>query len=133
MKSYKYILIALGFVFLFQSCLFDEEDVFDKSASERMDEQLVNIRNILEGSSYGWKFAYDCKPTTCYRLFMKFFSVDGIPKVSVLSDINSSYMTNPAVSSYSYKRSQGPVISFDREGLICGYLSQTIFSVANRL
>ena len=113
MKSFKYIFIVLGIVFLFQSCLFHEEDIFDKSAPERIDEQLVNIRNILEGSTYGWKFAYDCDPTICIHFFMKFYSENNAHKVSVLSDINSSFMTNPSVSSYSYKRSQGPVISFD--------------------
>jgi hypothetical protein len=94
----------------FQSCLFQEEDIFDKSSSERLTEALENFHTTIQESPYGWKLAYDCSETSCYRFFMKFYGGD---TVAILSDIKTAWNTTQAISTYSLKQSEGPVLAFD--------------------
>ncbi|KAA6301973.1 MAG: hypothetical protein EZS26_001789 [Candidatus Ordinivivax streblomastigis] len=111
MKSKIKFLIILWMAGLtFQSCLFQEEDIFDKSSSERLTEALENFHTTIQESPYGWKLAYDCSETSCYRFFMKFYGGD---TVAILSDIKTAWNSTPAISTYSLKQSQGPVLAFN--------------------
>ena len=42
----------------FQSCLFEQEDLFDKSASERLSAALENAQKVLQEPSQGWLMYY---------------------------------------------------------------------------
>jgi hypothetical protein len=109
-NSIKILIFCFGIAGIFQSCLFQEEDIFKKSASNRIDAELVTLHDVLTGSPYGWKMPYDCNEKTCYRFLLKFTEKD---TVSVLSDQSVAFSKTPAISTYSLKRSQGPVLSFD--------------------
>ncbi|MBP5217317.1 MAG: DUF4302 domain-containing protein [Bacteroidales bacterium] len=54
----SYVLITVVASMSLVSCLYQEEDLFDKSSSLRMAETLVDIRNVLTGSSQGWVMYY---------------------------------------------------------------------------
>ncbi len=51
------MLVAMSAVLL-QSCLKDQEDLFDNSASERLQMVLDNTKRILESSEDGWVLDY---------------------------------------------------------------------------
>ena len=54
MKKIYYILFLLLAGFCFNSCVSEEEDLFDKSAAERMNEALTKYKAILQDDPQGW-------------------------------------------------------------------------------
>jgi hypothetical protein len=57
MKKLNYILMA-GVALLAAACVSDEEELFDKSSAQRMNELVVSNTELLESSEYGWVFNY---------------------------------------------------------------------------
>lgn len=109
MKNIIYSLYFILCLLTLQSCLFEEELVFNKPAFERLKVANDSCKKILVSSPYGWKMAYDSNPAKCTRFFMK-FSENGT--VSMTSDISTSSIIVPDTSFYEFKVSQGPVLSF---------------------
>ena len=60
MKLYKTLLYVLMILpaLLLQSCLKDQEDIFDTPSSIRMQEVLDNAKKVLTSSEEGWAFDY---------------------------------------------------------------------------
>ena len=60
MKLYKTLLYVLMILpaLLLQSCLKDQEDIFDTPSSIRMQELLDNAKKVLTSSEEGWAFDY---------------------------------------------------------------------------
>lgn len=56
-KLFIYMLLLLP-AFLCQSCLKDQEDIFDKDAGLRVQELIKNANTTLNNSEYGWVFNY---------------------------------------------------------------------------
>lgn len=56
-KILLYTLLALP-ALLMQSCLKDQEDIFDKPYSQRMEEYLQAAQDSLVSAPYGWAFDY---------------------------------------------------------------------------
>ena len=55
-KIYYLLLLALPLVL--QSCFKDDDDIYDKSASQRMEERLVHDQQVLMGATNGWIMEY---------------------------------------------------------------------------
>jgi uncharacterized Rmd1/YagE family protein len=54
----KKILLLLIFPLLMQSCLFEEKDYFEESASERIEGKITDTKNLLSSQSKGWILYY---------------------------------------------------------------------------
>ena len=61
MKKLAIILLGL-FPLVLSSCLKEEEDYFDKSASARIEEAVKNAISVLEGAENGWAVKYYPNP-----------------------------------------------------------------------
>lgn len=97
-----------------QSCLHDNDEVFDKSAAERIDAAIAKAEQVLLSSQNGWVLHYYAGQEYAYgglNLAMKF--KDG--KVTMYQDgavdDNDNYIT--LTSTYKFTRDQGPVLAFD--------------------
>ena len=97
-----------------QSCLHDDNDVFDKSAADRIDAAVATAEEVLLSSQNGWVLHYYAGQEYAYgglNLAMKF--KDG--KVTMYQegavDANDNYVT--LTSTYKFTRDQGPVLAFD--------------------
>ena len=108
-KLFIYLLLALPTLFL-QSCQTEEENVFDKSYSERMDDFLQKAQETLVASQYGWALDYYPKSNQSYggvAYTIKFTRDNAIVR----------YENNPddgeVKSLYKMKEDDGPVLSFD--------------------
>ena len=55
-KGFLFFALLLS-TLLFQSCLKDQEDIFDKSSSLRMQEVLDKTKAALTGNENGWSLA----------------------------------------------------------------------------
>ena len=108
-KLFIYFLLALPALFL-QSCQTEEENVFDKSYAERMDDFLQKAQETLVASQYGWALDYYPKSNQSYggvAYTIKFTRDNAIVR----------YENNPddgeVKSLYKMKEDDGPVLSFD--------------------
>ena len=97
-----------------QSCLHDNDDVFDQSAAERIDAAVAKAEQVLQSSENGWVLHYYAGQEYAYggfNLAMKF--KDG--KVTMYQegavDGNNNHIT--LTSTYKFTRDQGPVLAFD--------------------
>ena len=109
----------LALPLLFTSCLFDEEDVFDKSASERIEAAKNEAKTVLESAQNGWHVRYFPSPTQefgGYNLFFK-FSDDLVTIASETEDDTSATET----SLYSLGEDLGVTLNFDTKNSIINY------------
>lgn len=112
-KIFFYIMFAVAGLSL-QSCLHDDDEIFDKSAAERINEAVANIKEVLTSSQEGWVMHYYVGQEYAYgglNLAMKF--TDG--KVQMYNETaqNSDGSYKSVVSTYKITRDQGPVLAFD--------------------
>lgn len=109
MKKILYSILLLGTALSLQSCLHDDDEVFDSSADQRLEQSVSTDREVLESATNGWVMHYYTGRNYTgggYSLLMKF--KDG--KAQVASDNTGSEV---ATSSYTITKEQGPVLSFD--------------------
>lgn len=110
-KTAIILFLVLAIPALLTSCLFDEEDLFDKSASERIEAAKQEAKTVLESAENGWHVRYFPSPTQefgGYNLFFKFSE----GSVTVASEIES----NPSItetSLYSLGEDLGVTLNFD--------------------
>lgn len=112
-KIFFYIMFAVAGLSL-QSCLHDDDEIFDKPAAERINVAVANAKEVLTSSQEGWVMHYYVGREYAYgglNLAMKF--TDG--KVQMYNETakksDGSYIS--AVSTYKITRDQGPVLAFD--------------------
>lgn len=113
MKRIIYLLFLIPFV-LFQSCLKDEEDVFDAASSTRLQEALEEYRTILTEAPNGWVMEYYPESHQAYggiNILVK-FNNDGTTTIT-----NENGYTEPNLdtqnSLYDLVSETGPVLTFN--------------------
>ncbi len=96
---------------LLQSCLHDDNEIFDKSASERLSEAVATDKAILQSSSNGWAlhFFTEKEYQGIGLTYLMKFGTDG--KVTVSSEMYGADETR--TSSYDIITDQGPVLTFN--------------------
>lgn len=117
----KSVIILLGLLTLVMtSCLKEENDYFDKSASDRIEQAVANAIAVLEGAENGWAVKYYPNPTQAYGGFNLFFKfADG--KVTVCSEIASASTT--VTSLYSMGQEAGATLTFDTKNELINYFA----------
>ncbi len=111
MKMNKLLLYTalLLSIFVFQSCLKDQKDAFDESASARIEKYLDNAQKSLISSEYGWILDYyphEDRQFGGYTYTVKF------TKNEVEGQLEVEPKTK-AKSLYALKINNGPELSFD--------------------
>lgn len=107
-KLFIYILLLLP-MFAFQSCLKDQEEIFDKDAALRVQDAMDNADKAFTSAENGWLLEYYPEEAQSYGgcvFTIKF--ADG--KATVSSDLNPG---NSCESLYKMTNDQGPVLTFD--------------------
>src|SRR5574344_677148 len=104
---FKLLLLLLPLL-VFQSCMKDQEDVFDEPSSLRMQNTLDNTRKVLRGSEKGWVLDYyggSNQQYGGYAFAVKFDSLTCTASSELSSDTVTSY--------YKLTTDDGPVLTFD--------------------
>ena len=117
-KTAIILFLVLAIPALLTSCLFDEEDLFDKSASERIEAAKQEAKTVLESAENGWHVRYFPSPTQefgGYNLFFKFSE----GSVTVASEIESNPSTTAAriwaSRSISIRKTRSSITSYTRK------------------
>lgn len=117
-KTLLYVLMVLP-TLLLQSCLKDQEDVFDTPSSIRMQEVLDNAKKVLTSSEEGWAFDYYPDRYLSYGGYAYTVKFDN-QRVTVGSELDPSTLE---VSLYKLTNDNGPVLSFDSYNTLMHYFA----------
>lgn len=126
-KVYLYMLLAAS-VFSLQSCLHDNEDVFDTPAAQRIEEIVAADKALLESATNGWKFEYYLGDEYTYgghNYFVKFEK----GKAYVRGEVGGpDYVSS---SSYDVITDMGPVLTFNTYNEVMHEYSQPYSSAVD--
>ena len=93
-------------------CNKKEDDAFDQSPDERINETLAEYQSALVKAPYGWKgLIYPAG--TKGGVFAFYFKFNDSNRVEMFSDFDSTSNVTPATSSYRLKALQQPSLLFD--------------------
>lgn len=109
MKTNKFIILLLALsALLFQSCLKDQEDIFDKPSSLRMQEVLDKTKAALTGNENGWSLDYFPDRNLSYGGIAYAIQFKGSTATVFSQESDKSES-----SLYKLTNDDGPVLSFD--------------------
>lgn len=114
MKLYKFLVptLMLGSVVGFTSCNSEEDDIFNASAAERLDEYKKVYSADLTAEGGRWLMEYFPNEEERGYVFVMTFNPDGSVKVSGHNVwMNSSYRSD--ISLWQIVTDNGPVLSFN--------------------
>lgn len=100
----KYAALA-GLLLSASACLKDQHDIFEDTASARMQAFIENARTVLTGAEYGWRMEYFTH-VGGYNYALKFDN----------AQVTASNEMNPGkteTSYYKFTTDNGPVLTFD--------------------
>ena len=129
MRDFKYYILLFAGVLFMQSCLHEEEDIFGKSAAERLNEAQKLYENILTKPSNGWVLEYiagdtDVTRRGAFNFLLKFESgtVTAAVDQNALDDIDPSMNTHKKITSlYKLEQDMSITLSFDTYNLFLHY------------
>lgn len=113
-------------IFMMTGCLFEEEDLFDKPASLRMDEEIKADMALLIGASKGWLVDYYPEKNYSmggYVMHWK-FNEDGSVDVACEAGVNGIPAGQSVTSLWAVKPGHGPILSFDTYNEVLHYFCQ---------
>lgn len=102
------LLVVFLAAFSLTSCLKDQEDVFDDSASKRLTSYLANVQDVLVSAEHGWAFNYFPDRTQQYGGFTYTLKFDK-ENVTVTSELDEESFT----STYKLTNESGPCLMVD--------------------
>lgn len=119
MRKLLYVTLILSALIL-QSCLKDDKELFDKSASARMSTTLDSYKTILTGSQYGWALEYYPEENKKYGGYMYTINFTDDKAFVALDDHGSA-----TVDSCLYRLigDNGPVLTFDTYSTLLHYFA----------
>lgn len=125
-----FTLLALGVGLFYTSCSNDTEELFDKSASERLEAELNTYHALLTSSENGWAMEYfpggQTQKYGGVALTVKFTD-----KTATFASAELSFAGKTATSLYSLRRDIGASLSFDSYNEIFHYYSDSNLSIGD--
>lgn len=110
-KKNIFIYFLLALPLMLTSCLKDQEDLFEDSASARTSKYLANVQQVLTSSENGWVLNYIPDRNHSYGGYVYTLKFDA-DNVTVFSELSTD--DKPSVtSSYILNNEDGPVLMFD--------------------
>lgn len=109
--KHLYNISLLLAVFAFAACSPEVDDLFNETASERINKAIKEDLNILQSAKNGWVIEYYPSPTKMYGGYTILVSFDNEKKATVSCDLFAS--DKKTISLYDVKQSTGPTLTFD--------------------
>lgn len=120
-KNILLLFAALCFGFLFQSCLKDQEDVFEDSPTVRMNQYLANAKKVLMSPANGWLLEYYPDGEQSYggyNYIIKFNEETAEVGTEIAADLSETI-----TSLYRLGSDTGPMLSFDTYNVFMDFFS----------
>ncbi len=118
MKKRFILIFAIAFIVaaVLPSCRKEDNEVFDKSATERLEDMLEEVRDILTGSENGWVMKYyigDAQSGGGYTYTIRFTDNDAEIGFEFAKTAFGYEVDRTITSLYKIGDDNGPVLSFD--------------------
>lgn len=120
-KIFLYLMFA-AVTFGLQSCLHDDEELFEDSAAERIDKAVANAKSVLKSAPNGWHLEYYLGSEYSYGgyNFIVKFTEDRVYAAGEIAGDNKMVTW----SSYDVVKDQGPVLTVNTYNEILHFLTQ---------
>lgn len=132
-KITKYILLAFTCLAL-QACLFQEDDIFEKSSANRASENVAELQELLVNVPNGWRMEY--YPGTDYSMggITLLCRFDG-NNVTIMSEIGSAKTASGKEVSSLYKitSEESTVLTFDSFNELIHCFSEPVMGMNTNL
>lgn len=117
MKKIFYILAFALSCSFYQSCVNEEEDIFDNTYDTRVNEHCENALNVLTSNPNGWEMLYFLNnelSVPSYTLLADFKKEgkSGSAKFAIKADVTGNKYVESDYTSFDMTTSNGPMISF---------------------
>ena len=111
------------------ACTYEEEDLFDQSAAQRLNASAKEYRDLLTSSQYGWVMEFwPNNGTMGGYMYVVTFKNDGFVDIIFEEDMTydgKTYQSGDIFSSnYSVKSEKGTVLSFDTYNPFLHYFTE---------
>ena len=124
MKKIAYLSLFIT-LFLMNACVQDEKDIFDESASDRMQNALEEYGALLASSETGWFVDY--YPEASYKIggYAMFLNFHSNGTVDVSCEIATNVPAREVhTSKWEMNSDQGPVLTFSTYNPVMHYFSE---------
>lgn len=117
MKKIFYILAFALSCSFYQSCVNEEEDIFDNTYDTRVNEHCENALNVLTSNPNGWEMLYFLNnelsiPSYTLLADFKKEGKSGSAKFAIKADVTGNKYVESDYTSFDMTTSNGPMISF---------------------
>ena len=112
-KNILFAMFAALSVMAFTSCQTEEDDIFSDSSSNRLQQDLQSVKEVLRGAKYGWAMDYyfgDDQSNGGTYITIKFDSLTCTAASELVPEETTSY--------YKLTTDQGPVLTFDTYNMV---------------
>lgn len=129
--KHLYNISLLMAIFIFAACSPEVEDLFNETASERINKAIKEDLNILQSAKNGWVIEYYPSPTKMYGGFTILTSFDDEKNATVSCDLFAS--DKKVTGLYDVKQSTGPTLTFDTYNEVFHLFSEPLnnFGIGN--
>lgn len=114
--SFLFVLLAFG------SCSPEQDDLFDKTAAERIDAAIKEDLAVLRGATNGWMMEYYPSKSKLYGGYTILISFGEDGKASVSCDLFEQDKVTK--SEYEVKQSTGPMLTFSTYNDVFHFFSE---------
>ncbi|MDR2286032.1 MAG: DUF4302 domain-containing protein [Prevotellaceae bacterium] len=119
------IIHILIMVFVLQSCVQEEENLFGVSASERMQKTVAEYKELLTSPQNGWIAEYYPQKNHSVGGYVMFLKFNTAGTVTANCEIATNVPANTTDSSlYDVFAEQGPILSFSTYNRVMHYFSE---------
>ncbi|MCL2073164.1 MAG: DUF4302 domain-containing protein [Marinilabiliaceae bacterium] len=113
MKKNKFLIVIGILTIILNSCLFEEKNFFDESASQRMDTFIKGATDALINAENGWSFEYFPRTDSKGYIFvMKFLKTTEVKMAFI--DISGQVRADSCA--FDVIESNGPLLTFNTRG-----------------
>lgn len=120
MRKLLYSLSAVAFAML-TACTSDVDDVFGKSAAERVEETINADKEVLTSAGNGWRLEYYPQDGMSYGGYNVYLKFDKAGNVTAASEVYGKDATSTSL--YSIKQSAGVVLTIDTNNEVFHFFS----------
>lgn len=117
MKNIFLVVLCSALVIGTTSCKKEQDDIFDKSSADRLQETARDYTNLLRSSANGWAMEYFPNEVSAGEIFLMKFEKDSVLVTCQSKNVNGNEYTED-ISAWEVITDNGPVLSFDTNNKI---------------
>lgn len=106
------MVFCLALIGVFSACTREVDDIFDRSAAQRLEDAMNEIEEILVSAPNGWEMHYYTQPETAGYIMLVRFDANGKVMVAAKNEVTTNRYKSDE-STWEVIGDNGPVITFN--------------------